>query len=150
MEAMKRLSNLLWFASALLAISIWTRTAMAAPVQLNIKVIYAHSKSKLIDPKLKDLAKQFSKLKFTAYELKDEGSYTLDIGASGSLQLPGGEWMKVIAKEMTPEGMLRLDLVVDKPRFRSTAIIAAGATLAVSGPKQESGSLILAVTRPKN
>jgi len=58
--------------------------------------------------------------------------------------------MKVIAKEMTPEGMLRLDLVVDKPRFRSTAIIAAGATLAVSGPKQESGSLILAVTRPKN
>jgi len=75
MEAMKRLSNLLWFASALLAISIWTRTAMAAPVQLNIKVIYAHSKSKLIDPKLKDLAKQFSKLKFTAYELKDEGSY---------------------------------------------------------------------------
>ena len=122
--------------------------ALAAPVKLNIKVIHAHNQGKKIDPRLKKLAKQFASLRFTAFELKDEANFNLEIGASGSMQLPGGEWMKINTKALW-EDKLRLELVVDKLKFKSTVVIADGATLAVGGPAFDNGSLILAITRPK-
>jgi hypothetical protein len=124
------------------------RAAEAAPVKLNIKVIHAHNKDKKIDPRLKKLAKQFASLRFTAFDLKDEANFNLEIGASGSMQLPGGEWMKINTKALW-EDKLRLELVVDKLKFKSTVVIADGATLAVGGPAFDDGSLILAVSRPK-
>ncbi len=124
------------------------RVAEAAPVRLNLKIIHAHNKGKQIDPKLKKLVKQFASLRFSAFELKDEANFNLEIGASGSMQLPGGEWMKINTQSLHDD-KLRLELVVDKLKFKTTVTIASGATLAVGGPAFEDGSLILAITRPK-
>lgn len=136
------------FVASLALALIVPRVAEAAPVKLNIKVIHAHNKGKKIDPKLKKLAKQFASLRFTAFELKDEASLNLEIGSSGSVQLPGEEWMKITTRSLE-DNKLRLEFVVEKLKFKTTAVIAAGATLAVGGPPFEDGSLILAVTRPK-
>jgi hypothetical protein len=122
--------------------------AEAAPVKLEIKVIHAHNQGTEIDPKLVKLVKQFASLRFSSFQLKDEASFNLEIGASGRLQLPGGEWMRLNAKSLEAE-KLRLELAVKKLRFKSTVVIADGATLAVGGPAFEDGALILAVTRPK-
>ncbi|MBI3178110.1 MAG: hypothetical protein HYZ27_00525, partial [Deltaproteobacteria bacterium] len=127
---------------AALALALWIvpAAAAAAPVALNIRVIHAHNKSKEIDAKLKDLAKDLAKLAFTGYALKDQATFNLDAGAAGRMQLPDGEWMTVRAQELTKDGSLRLDLSVDKLKFKSTVTIAAGATLAVGGPPFDSGS----------
>lgn len=127
------------------------REAPGADVSLKIQVIYAHSESKRIDPKLKELAKTkpFSNLRFTAYELKNEVPLKLAIGSAGSIELPNKRWMKVRATKMMPDGKVRIEFKVDKPEFSATAVISPGSTLAVGGPKYEAGSLILAVERPK-
>ena len=57
--------------------------------------------------------------------------------------------MSVVAKELGADGKLKLDLTVDKLRFKSTVSIDPGATLAVGGPAQQEGALLLAITRPK-
>jgi hypothetical protein len=125
--------------------------AEASQVSLKIQVIYAHNDSDRVDPKLVELAKTkpFSKLKFTAYELKSEVPLRLGIGAAGSVELPNKRWMKVRATKMMPDGNVRIEFSVDKPEFRATAVISPGSTLAVGGPKYGAGSLILAVERPK-
>jgi hypothetical protein len=122
--------------------------ALAAPSPLNIKVIKAHNRSKAVDPRLEKLVKEW-RLSFTAYELADEAELNLDIGSVGRMQIPGGEWMSIVAKELTPDGKLKLELTVEKLKFKATVLIAAGATLAVGGPSTNDGALILALTRPK-
>ncbi len=128
------------------------RVAVAEQVQLQIKIIYAHTKSKYVDPKIESLVKTkpFTQLKFTAYELIEEVPLKkLEIGSSTSVQLPNKRWMKVRATELTASGKLRLDFSVDKPEFSTTVVISPGATLAVGGPGFKDGVLILAVTRPR-
>lgn len=127
------------------------RDAVAAQVQLQIKIIYAHNKSKVVDPKLESLVKTkpFTQLKFTAYELKDDATLKIEIGSSTSVQLPNKQWMKVRATELTKDGKLRIDFRIDKPAFTTTARISPGATLAVGGPGFDDGVLILAVSRPR-
>ena len=140
---MRRLSELL-----LLAVWLLPAAVAAKPEPLNIKVIHAHNKSKIVALRIEKLVKQF-KLAFTAYELKDEAEFNLELGSIGRMQLPSGEWMSVVAKELGADGKLKLDLTVDKLRFKSTVSIDPGATLAVGGPAQQEGALLLAITRPK-
>jgi hypothetical protein len=121
----------------------------AAPVKLNIKIIHAHNDGDSIDPKLEKLVKNFSNLSFTAYELKDEASFDLEIGSRARMQLPNGQWMVIVAKDLPADGKLRLQLSVAKLKFKSTVSIAAGATVAVGGLIADKGRFLLAVTRPK-
>ncbi len=136
--------------SELVLLTVWLLPAVGAakPESLNIKVIHAHNRSTAVDPRIEKLVKQF-KLAFTAYELKDEAEFSLELGSIGRMQLPGGEWMSVIAKELAADGKLKLELTVDKLKFKSTVSIDPGATLAVGGPAQQDGALLLAISRPK-
>lgn len=127
---------------------VWVGTTYAAPLPIKVRTIYAHKQSNHIDERVKDLVREF-KLPFTAYELKDEVSFVLERGSSGRLQLPNGEWMSVTAKDLSADGKLRIDFAVDKLKFKTTAMIGAGATLAVGGPPFSEGTLILAVSRPE-
>jgi hypothetical protein len=141
---MRRLSSLL-----ALVVLCFAGAAQAAPQPLNIKVIQAHNNSKSIDPRLEKLVKEWKHLSFTAYELKDEAEFNLDIGSVGRMQIPNGEWMSIVAQELAPDGKLKLELTVEKLKFKVVVSIAAGATLAVGGPAVNQGALILAVSRPK-
>jgi hypothetical protein len=121
--------------------------AQAPQVHLGIKVIHAHNHGTAVDPKLASLVKEFQGLKFTAYELKDEATFQLDVGSSGRMQLPSEAWMTVRPREVAADGKLRLEMEVEAIKFKLTVAIAPGATLAVGGPPFKDGALILAVTR---
>ena len=131
----------------LCAVFFVARPASAAPVQLGIRIVHAHSRMTMVDPRIAELAKDFAKLKFTAYELKDEAAFSLELGSTGRMQLPSKDWMFVRPVALGEDGKLRLELVVERLKFRSTVVIAPQGTLAVGGPAYDDGSLILAVTR---
>ncbi|MBI5509876.1 MAG: hypothetical protein HY903_14060 [Deltaproteobacteria bacterium] len=124
--------------------------AAAVPVQVELKIIHAHNKNKDIDARIQSLAKQLSKLSFTGYQLKDQAVFELDLGAAGRMQLPNGEWMVVKPLAMEADGMLKVELSVDKLKFKTMVAIAAGATLVVGGPPFEGGALIVAMSRAKD
>lgn len=142
---------------ALIGAAVVGAPALAAPHPLQVKVVYAHSESAEIDPRLKELAKQLKDpklgLRFSAFALKDQAEFKLEPGASGRMQVPGGEWMHVELKELVkdghPEPLLRLVISVKKLDFKTTVQIAQGATLVVRGPDYNKGTLILVITRPK-
>ncbi len=123
--------------------------AAANTASLQLKVIHAHNRGKVVDPRLSALAKEFARLSFTSYELKDEAAFNLDIGASFRMQLPSKAWMVIHARELTADGKLRLDIDVQQLKFKTTVVIAEGATLAVGGPQHDGGTLILALTWPR-
>jgi len=115
---------------------------------LNIKVVKANNKSKAVDPRLEKLVKEW-KLSFTAYELADEAVLDLDIGSVGACSSQGRVDERP-RQEMVADGKLKVELTIEKLKFKATVLIAAGATLAVGGPAINDGALILALTRPKS
>jgi len=124
-------------------------SAQAAPSHaLDIKVIHATAGGEHVDPRIKKLAAELKTLKkFTAFALKDEATMELPLGSSGRMQLPGKQWMSVQAKAMTAQGKLRLEILVEKGKFKTIVAVAAGATVMVRGPSFEDGTLVLAVIR---
>jgi len=114
--------------------------------KLDIRVIHATNDKAHVDSKIKDLVKEFSSLKFTAYTLLDEMTIPLAIGSSGRVQLPNGVWMRVVAKSFGPGGALRLEIDSEKPRFKTAVMVTPGATIAVGGPPFRNGALIFAIT----
>jgi hypothetical protein len=135
------------FVLAAIAYFLLAAPARADPVTLGVKIIYAHNKATGIDPKLKKLAKDLSSLKFTAYELKDEAQLSLELGATGRVQLPTKEWLYVKPRDIDQYGKLRVDLEVEKIKLKTTSTIAKDGTLAIGGPAYHDGTLILAISR---
>ncbi|HSI02909.1 MAG: hypothetical protein ACAI38_00220 [Myxococcota bacterium] len=133
--------------TAIAYLSLAAPAFAAEPVTLGVKVIYAHNKATGIDPKLKKLAKDLSSLKFTAYELKDEAQLSLELGATGRVQLPTKEWLFVKPRDIDQYGKLRVDLEIEKIKLKTTSIIAKDGTLAIGGPAFQDGTLILAISR---
>jgi hypothetical protein len=134
---------------AALAVGLLSSVATAAPVQVELKIIHAHNKGKVVDPKIQALVKLLQKLSFTSYTLKDEAVLAIELNAAGSMQLPNGEWLAVKPITMEADGKLKLELSVEKLKFKTTVAIGPGATLVVGGPPFDGGALIVAVSRPK-
>jgi hypothetical protein len=72
----------------------------------------------------------------------------LEPGQAARLQLPNGHWLKLTDIGRADDGRVRLDLAIKAMEFRTTALLAPGATLAVGGPPYEKGALILAIRWP--
>ena len=147
--ARTNLSSSLAMLTVGLGVALAARGAEAAPVSVELKIIHAHNKSKTIDPKIQALAHQLQKLAFTGYTLKDEAVLSLELSAAGRMQLPNGEWLVVTPLALETDGKLKLELAVEKLKFKTTVAIAPGATLVVGGPAFDGGALIVAVSRPK-
>ena len=120
-----------------------------ATMELKLKVIHATKVGTDIPANLKKLVEPFAALGFTSYRLTDEISVSLSIGASSRVEMPNGMWMEVRAEELSPNGMLKLEISAKKPKFKTRVKVGAGATIAVGGPPHESGALIFAITRPE-
>ncbi len=151
-----RITNLrLGLASALLLLLVGA-PAHAGGYKLAVKVVHAQNQSAKVDKRLEGLVKQLDALKFKGYELKDEATFELELGASGRMQVPSDKtparredvaWMTVTPLSLAPDGKLKLELEVKDLKFKTTVVLAQGATLAVGGPAYDGGAIILAVTR---
>lgn len=142
---------LVWLVGVCLTLGAAPAAGAQSSHHISVKVILAQPKGQ-VDPKLKELAKQLRALKFDSYQLKDEAKFSLELGSSGRMQLPGGEWMTIQALELVDDpkdgtGLLRTIIEVEKLEFKATVQIGAGATVVVRGPGFGKGTLILAVTR---
>ncbi len=118
----------------------------AAPVVLDVKVIHAHNKSAVVDPRIAGIVKDLGALKYTGYELKDQATFNLEPKAVGRMRLPSGAWLTLTPLDVSDD-KLRLELEVKELKFKTVVSIAKGATLAIGGPAYDQGALILAVTR---
>ncbi len=147
MPTARRPDRLFWLSLAIAMIAAASPVA-AAPVKLGVRVIHAHKKTTSIDPKLKDLAKDFAALGFSAYELKDEATFNLETETTGRMQLPSGVWMMVKPLEIGADGRLRLEMRIEQMKFKTVVIVGKGGTVAIGGPPYDDGALIFAVTRP--
>jgi hypothetical protein len=127
----------------------WSRRLKAAdarkfPVQ--IQVIRASEGTPFFDEKLEKLEKQFKKLPYNRFELKDEAKFELQLASTVRMQLPNEAWMTIIPKELAKDA-LRIELIIKKLKFRTTVALEKGGTLAVGGPRYGGGALLLAITR---
>lgn len=144
---------------AALAVSVFL-TAAAAPASqpasaptasadLKIRVIYGHSKSTTLDPKLNDLFGSLKNLTYTAYEQKAEQSLKVTVGgAPQSYATPFGRHIVISATAAKKKGkvdQINVQLEIPELKFKTKAWISAGATLVIGGPKFEEGVLLFAV-----
>ena len=116
------------------------------PHQWGVKVIYASNQQGPTDPRLRTLSKQFSTLKYSRYQLRDEATFSLEPGATGQMELPNHGWLRLEPRGDAADGRLRLDLAMEPLQLKTTVAVGAGATVAVGGPPFAEGTLILAVT----
>ena len=127
-----------------------TAVAKAISADLRIRVIYAHSKTKVHDPKLADLEGSLKSLAYTAYELKAENT-ALKVTVGGEAQTyvtPFGRHLVISGQAHKKKGsvdQLSIQLEIPELKFKTKAWISEGATLVIGGPKFEDGVLLFAV-----
>jgi len=131
---------------ALLCLPLAAR-AGAGRIAIEVQVIRASATGKQIDPELKALAQQLTKLfaQYSSYRLLKTATLDLAYGASGTVDIPEGKALTVTPKALT-KGKLEVALKMDEPEFSTDVRLKPGARLLVGGPKLEGGVLILAVT----
>jgi hypothetical protein len=122
----------------------------AVSAELKIRVIYAHSKTKVHDPKLADLEGSLKSLAYTAYELKAENT-ALKVTVGGEAQTyvtPFGRHLVISGLAHKKKGdvdQMSIQLEIPELKFKTKAWISEGATLVIGGPKYEDGVLLFAV-----
>ncbi len=119
-----------------------------AKVSLKIRVVHAHSASRVVDASLKDLVRDLKPLRFTSYRLKDEALFKLAVGSTARLQLPVGNWMTVTLSSRDKRGRLGITIAVKELNFRAMVKVGNKARVVVPGPAFEGGRLILVLERP--
>ncbi len=119
----------------------------APPVPVEVKVIHAHNRSTVVDPRVAALVKDLrAQLKFTGYDLRDSATFSLERKSVGRMKLPSGAYLTLTPLDFVDD-KLRLELEVKDLKFKTTVTLARGATLAIGGPPYDGGALILAITR---
>ncbi len=145
-----RLHNNLIFSTILLGASLATSFSVAqakAKHPFTVQVIQASKSEGKTSPKLKNLAKELTALKFKSFVLKNEIPFELAEGASGKIELPGGEWLQVKILSHGKKNTLRIEVAVAKLEFRAVAIVASKARVVVRGPPAGKDTLVLVITR---
>jgi hypothetical protein len=119
----------------------------AGPVPVEVKVVHAHNRSTVVDPRVAALVKDLRpQLKFTGFDLKDSATFSLERNSVGRMKLPSGAWLTLTPLDFGDD-KLRLELEVKELKFKTTVSLARGATLAIGGPPYDGGALILAISR---
>jgi hypothetical protein len=148
---MNKVNNLLISSCGFLIISnLFFSNAIAATIPLDIKIIYAHNEAIRVDSKIKNLVKDFGKIKFSAFDLKNETTLNCELTKEQFIQLPNNEKLRITAQEITSDNKLRLEIFIEALKFKTVVSIDPLATVAVGGPLYESGVLILAISRELN
>jgi len=153
-------TRLLLFLAALLALAPTSARADDVPsdryaeqgksdkVSLRVMVVHATSNGNKIDPRLQNLTKYLSHLKYTSYELLQ--THTAELGANGkqSFAIEGGlkVTIELLAKE---EAKVRMRVVMARGAEKlldTTVSMNRNATIIVAGPKYQGGILVLPLT----
>lgn len=126
----------------------WTAVgASALAGSLEVKVIHATRSGAGVDAGLGELARDLKKLNFTSFKVLERATLKVEMGGTSRIKLPNGLWMEILPRELSAEGVWRLQIFSKKIKFKSVVAINPGGTVAVGGPGYKGGALILALTR---
>lgn len=153
-------TRLLVFLAALLALAPASARADDVPrdryaeqgksdkVALRVMVVHATSEGNQVDPRLQNLTKYLSHLKYTSYELLQ--THTAELGANGkqSFAIEGGfkVTIELLSKE---ESKARMRVVMARGAEKlldTTLSVNRNGTFIVAGPKYKGGILVLPLT----
>lgn len=115
------------------------------PTRLSVKIILAHRRDAVVDPRVRPWLQGFGDLPFTGYALRDEATFTLALGTTGHLQLPDHSWLTVLPLESMAR-RVRAHIELAGVPLQTTVLMGQGATLAVGGVPYEDGRLLVTVT----
>lgn len=113
-------------------------------VKVVVKTIYASKNKNSIDPKIKDLVKEFnSVVKYSSYELLDQKTLTLTKGQKGIVKIPGGRTIGITSKGIN-SGRVSLEIEYFKrnnEKLKTNSALPNNRGLTLAGPEYKGGIL---------
>jgi hypothetical protein len=117
------------------------------PVDLGLRIVYAHSNSQAFDDSLKAFAHGLGHLPYTAFELKAGAALQLTIGSTQGLAMPQGEWITFTPLAFYDDGALRVQIASLPFNFKTIVTLPRKTSITVPGPKYQAGQLIFVLIR---
>ena len=153
-------TRLLLLLAALLAFAPATASADEAPrdryaeqgksdkVALRVMVVHATSTGNKVDPRLQNLTKYLSHLKYTSYELLQTHNAELSANGKQSFAIEGGfkVTIELLSKEDSKARMRVVMARGSEKLLDTTLSVNRNGTFIVAGPKYKGGILVLPLT----
>ncbi|MEE2961502.1 MAG: hypothetical protein VYA34_12230 [Myxococcota bacterium] len=114
---------------------------------MTARIVLASQDSDVVDADLKPFAKYFSQFKFSSFRLLNKITWDFTSGSKEHLKLPNGAELRLELLGYDPDGRTRIRIVLGKEKFKAQVGLARGASVAIGGPKYQSGSLVLIFER---
>ena len=128
----------------LLAVFYPTEGECDQKVKVVVKTIYASKGKDSIDPRIKDLVREFnSVVKYTSYELLDQITLTLSKGQKGTVEIPGGRTIGITPKGIN-SGRVSLEIEYFKgnnEKLKTGTDFPNNSGLTLAGPEYKGGVL---------
>ena len=130
--------------------SLWSATGLAAEpgsFVVTARIVSASQDSDVVDAELKPFSKYFSQFKFSSFRLLNKITWDFSSGPKEQLKLPNGDELRLEVLGYDPDERMRIRIILDKEKLKVQVALARGASVAIGGPKYQSGSLILIFER---
>ena len=123
--------------------------ARTGKVQLGVMVVHATDSHSAVDPRLKDLTRYLSHLRFTGYSLLGTHSVQLSTKGSESFTIEGGRKVTVTMLSKDDRRVrMRVQITASKggKLLDTTLSVNRNGTFIVAGPRYKDGILVLPLT----
>jgi len=124
------------------------KPAATGKVNVQIMVVAATSSATGVDPRLGNLTRYLSNLKYSGYELLDSQQATLSENGDQSFQIEGGRKVTVtLLSRDDAKARMRVQITQGSGRLLDTTLsVSRNGTFIVAGPKYKDGILVLPLT----
>lgn len=154
------LSNALtaWFLPASLALSCLALSLIAAPahaqraVRAEVLIVLASSSGDSIDRRLRDVPalRQPPFNSYSAMEVLSSPTVELRVGAAQQVELPNGRHIRIVLREITPQGRYRLQVSINRPGQQDylpemSVLASPGDPFFVAGQSYRDGTLVIGI-----
>lgn len=120
----------------------------AGKVNVAVSVVFATNAHSRVDPRLSQLTRHLSHLRYTGYELLNTESLSLAQDKPQSFQLEGGRKLTVtLLGRDDAKARLRVEIAGGSGKLLDTTLsVNRNGTFIVAGPKHKDGILVLPLT----
>lgn len=124
------------------------RVAPAGKVSVQIMVVYATSSQTGVDPRLGNLTRYLSNLKYSGYQLLDSQTAQLSPNGGQTFAIEGGRKVSVtLLSRDDQKARMRVEITQGSSRLLDTTLsVNRNGTFIVAGPRFRDGILVLPLT----
>ncbi len=120
----------------------------AGKVNVQIMVVFATSSQTGVDPRLGNLTRYLSNLKYSGYQLLDSQQATLSANGNQSFSIEGGRKVSVtVLSRDDQKARMRVEITQGSNKLLDTTLsVNRNGTFIVAGPRHKDGILVLPLT----